>query len=327
MPLTLTRWHEAMLGDAAARAEAVAAFDAALIIHAQTGDVSDLWGGLPWQLAVRPIGILAWRLGRTDVLEAMAERNIQIDGSAIAVQGDWIDSLTIEQLGLTVFVSFPWAQSPSRWSGLLLGAVATRRTLDPFDVAWTEPDDTSEELICIASEALVDPAQPLGDWILTKRYYRAAHVQQQPDLSLAVRDISEEDARPWPPTAETIQRNTAGPFGPLLRHDTHRLYRLDGSYIEQVRPSPKLYDRDAMVDAGQSRRVYAVRSLTGQIGVMAASQDPTGALGQQVMAAVLPVFPVLVEAGTADLVVAALGDWPAFQAVAQARLAPWLTPS
>lgn len=322
MTLSLSRWLDAMHDSDTARAEAIVEFDA---LVSGSDDVSVLWAELPWQLAVHPIAITAHRAGRTDVLERLAERGIDILPDDIDREGDWIDTLPIERLRLVTLVRHPWAQRASVWtdpSPLLLGYVTDSRALDPFDINWTDPSQVRIELVLIASEALVDSNAPYGDWILTKSYYRPEDVTRNEDLSLSV-VIDEDTGNPRHPVAMTLQSHKAGLLGPETRSDVHRLFRENGSYIEKSKPMSRVYDREGMIAAGAARRGHVIRALTGEIGVAATA---LGLDRDLVMASVLPAISALQDGARAEPAIAALAAWPALQNIANTRLAPWKAP-
>ena len=321
MTLALSRWLDAMHDTDTARTEAADEFDRV----AGGDDVSSLWLGLPARPTLHPVAITAYRMGRTDILARLAERTIQVDGDLIDREGSWLDTLTAEQLSITVAVQAPFTMRASVWydpSPLILGAVAKRRAVDPFEVNWTNPGDMAEELVLIAAESLANPVEPFGDWVLTKRYYRPGHVTRGADLALVV-DTDPDTGQPYLPVAVTTQTHTAGALGPASRTDVHRLYREDGTYIDKTKANARVYDREGMTAAGAARRSHTIRALTGQISVTATALaiDP-----EAVMDAVLPHLPVLQDKARAEPVIAALASWPALQTIAEAKLAPWIAP-
>ena len=321
MTLTLSRWLDAMHDTDTARAEATAEFDRV----AGGDDIASLWLGLPARPMLYPVAITAYRMGRTDVLTLLAERTIQVDDALVDREGAWLDTLTAEQLSITVAVQAPFTMRASVWydpSPLILGAVAKRRAVDPFEVNWTNPGDMAEELVLIAAESLANPVEPFGDWVLTKRYYRPGHVTRGADLALVV-DTDPDTGQPYLPVAVTTQTHTAGALGPASRTDVHRLYREDGTYIDKTKANARVYDREGMTAAGAARRSHTIRALTGQISVTATALaiDP-----EAVMDAVLPHLPVLQDKARAEPVIAALASWPALQTIAEAKLAPWIAP-
>lgn len=321
MTLTLSRWLDAMRDTDTARVDAAMEFDRV----ASGDDVASLWLGLPARPTLHPVAITAYRMGRTDILARLAERTIQVDGDLIDREGSWLDTLTAEQLASTVAVQAPFTMRASVWyepSPLLLGYVAKRRSVDPFEVNWTNPGDMDEELVLIAAESLVDTENPFGDWVLTKSYYRPGHVTRGADLALVV-DTDPDTGQPYLPVVVTVQTHEAGAFGPDTRNDIHRLYREDGTYIERVKNLARVYDREGMIAAGGARRSHTIRALTGQISVTATALaiDP-----EAVMDAVLPYLPVLQDKARAEPVIAALASWPALQTIAEAKLAPWVAP-
>ena len=322
MTLTLSRWLDAMHDTDTARAEATAEFDRV----AGGDDIASLWLGLPARPTLHPVAITAYRMGRTDILALLAERTIQVDADLIDREGAWLDTLTAEQLAITVAVQAPFTMRASIWyepSPLLLGYVAKRRSVDPFEINWTNPGDMAEELVLIAVETLADPGDPVGAWVLTKSYHRPGHVTRGADLALVV-DTDPDTSQPYLPVAVTIQTHSAGALGPDTRNDIHRLYREDGTYIEKIKNLARVYDREGMIAAGAARRSHTIRALTGQISVTATalSIDP-----ETVMAAVLPTLPTLQDAARAEPAIAALDPWPALKAIAVLKLAPWVVPT
>lgn len=319
MTLNVFRWLDAMHNIDTARSEALVEFDRV----AAGDDVSSLWLGLSARPALHPIAITAYRMGRTDILDLLAERTIQVDGDLIDREADWLDTLSADQLALTIAVHSPSTRRSSVWlepSPLLLSYVTNKRTIDPFEINWTNPADLSEELVLIAQETLADPANPFGNWILTKSYYRPDHVSRSSDLSLTLK-TDPETSQFYLPVAVTTQVHEAGLLGPAIRTDHHILYREDGSYIEKTKVNARVYDREGMIAAGSARRAHTIRALTGLISVVAASMfiNP-----ETVMDAVLPVLPVFQEKGRAEPAVAALAPWPVLQSIAATKLAPWI---
>lgn len=319
MTLTLSRWLDAMHNTDTARTEATAEFDRVV----GGDDVASLWLGLPARPTIHPVAITAYRMGRTDILTLLAERTIQIDSEIIDREGAWLDTLSADRLSLVLAVHSPSSQRSSIWmepSPLLLSNVAKKRTVDPFEVNWTSAADMKEELVCLAIEELVDSNNAQGNWKLTKSYYRYAHVERQLDLTLAV--LTDDDTgNPYLPVVVTTQTNVAGLLGPATRSDVHRLYREDGTYIERAKPFARTYDRDAMIAAGESRREYAIKYLTGSLNSLALAN---GINPNLVMANVLPEIPVFREAALAGTILTALAAWPVLHDMAEERLAPWL---